>query len=187
MTNHWPLNLKLLLNLKNHVTVVGLDMSLAPACFPLWDTCPALLTLKVLLNTTQIYQRLSAITRSVIFKVPVGHITKYLFGHLKLVMLKPRTQNVIFEKYQTIFFWRSRRGLEEEYSHKDWEVNGFNLGLAKLFFGHGNQIQEFENVSPSLHKLSLRIPQNGSHISLYKDGSVFEEHLGHICRVRRIL
>ena len=49
----------------------------------------ASLALKVLLNTKhKCYQRLSAIRRSVIFKVPVGHLTKYLVGHFKLVMLK---------------------------------------------------------------------------------------------------
>ena len=38
---------------------------------------------KVLLNTTPIYQRLSIKRRSVNFKVPVGHLTKYLVGHVK--------------------------------------------------------------------------------------------------------
>ena len=43
---------------------------------------------KVLLNTTQIYQRLSVIRRSVIFLVWASHLIKYLVGHIKSVMLK---------------------------------------------------------------------------------------------------
>ena len=65
MTDRW------LLNLENRVSAVGLD------------TCPALLALKVLINRTKIYQRLSVIMRRVIFKVPVSHLTKYLVGHVK--------------------------------------------------------------------------------------------------------
>ena len=37
---------------------------------------------------SQIYQRLSFSRRLVIFKMPVGHLTKYLVGHHKSVILK---------------------------------------------------------------------------------------------------
>ena len=50
-------------------------------------TSPAL---KVLLNTTQINQRLSVVMKTVIYKLPVGNFTKYLVGHHKWVMLKTR-------------------------------------------------------------------------------------------------
>ena len=47
------------------------------------------LALKLLLNTTQIHQRLSVRRRSVIFKVQIGLLAKFLVSHLKSVMLKP--------------------------------------------------------------------------------------------------
>ena len=53
-----------------------------------WDTCSASLALKVLLNTVQRHQRFSVVKRWVIFKVPVSHLAKCLFCHLKSIMLK---------------------------------------------------------------------------------------------------
>ena len=56
------------------------------------------LLLKVFLNTTQVYQRFGVIRwRSVMFKMPVSHLTKYLVGHLKLVMLNSLNRSPVYK------------------------------------------------------------------------------------------
>ena len=105
----------------------SLDRSPAPACYPctIWNTCLALLaplaslTLKFVLNTTCVYQRLNVLWRWVIFKVLVDHLTKYPVSRLKLVMLKTFIYNYLFNTTSCLIVWKHKTFVSTpiKYSH----------------------------------------------------------------------
>ena len=71
VTDHWLLNLKLLLK-----SEVGFARSPSPGSRHSFSR-----------SYWALHDRFNVVRRSVIFKVPVSHLTKYLVGHLKFVIL----------------------------------------------------------------------------------------------------